>query len=97
MNYITRLRREKKQQSLALRAARKALDDIRGYVLSNKFHDWPYVNVCDILARCVNGETEIDFHEALCAGCGLAAAGTDLICADCAEGIEYGKRLKAGV
>ena len=91
MNPTTRLRRRRDQLVRTVRAARKALDEIRAYVLSDKFHEWPYVNVQDIVLRCANGQSEIDFAENLCAMCGMAEQVTDLICADCAAAIEYRK------
>ena len=93
MNHITRLQRENRQLTLALGAARKALDEIRSYVLSEKFHEWPYVNIEDIVLRCANGQSEIDFHGALCAACAMAQARQNLICEDCATAIEYGKAV----
>ena len=93
MNHITRLQRENAQLRLGMEAGYKALRDIVAYVESSKYHEWPYVNIEDIVLRCANGQSEIDFHGALCAVCAMAQARQNLICEDCATASEYGKAV----
>ena len=89
------LKRQLVQTARALARARETLAEIKSYVQSEKFHEWPYVNVDDIVARCVNATSEIDFAETRCATCDLAEATDKHICPDCAAGIEYGRNVRA--
>ncbi len=88
------VKRQLTQTLRALARARLAFADLRAYILSDKFHEWPYVNIEDIAARCVNARSEIDFAETRCALCDLAEANDNHICADCAAAIEYGKNAR---
>lgn len=49
--YVQSLRQEATESSAELAALYDGLDDLAAYLMSDKFSQWPYVSVADVLHR----------------------------------------------